>query len=139
MVCLVIWHPAHRFGRLQPLARTAACLICSAPMQLPHAGCIQVCCLPSDCLTSRGFATGPAASPLHHLLGFSAPSAWLLHAPHLLRGYLGSRASLSVFGRWKVVEYRGLRSFLKLLRVTALAAFAAFDLLLPPAGGQCDS
>jgi hypothetical protein len=58
----------------------------------------------------------------------------MLSTPHLLRGYLGSRASLSVFGRWKVVEYRGLRSFLKLLRVTALAAFAAFDLLLPPAG-----
>lgn len=50
---------------------------------------------------------------------------------YLLRGYWGLRESLSVFGRWKVVEYRGLRSFLKLLRVTALAAFAALDLLLP--------
>lgn len=61
-----------------------------------------------------------------------------LHPPlviplaHLLRGYLGSRASLRVFGLWKVVEYRGLRSFLNVLRVTAFAAFAALD-LLPPA------
>ena len=55
---------------------------------------------------------------------------------HLFRGYLGSRESLSVFGRWKVVVYRGLRTFLKELRVTALAAFCAFDLLSPV---QCDT
>lgn len=51
---------------------------------------------------------------------------------HLLRGYLGSRVSLSVFGRWKVVEYRGLRSFLKVLRDTAFSAFCALP-LSPPA------
>lgn len=55
-----------------------------------------------------------------------------MEAAHLLRGYRGVRPSLSVFGRWKVVEYRGFRSFLKLLLDTAFSAFCALA-LSPPA------
>ena len=52
---------------------------------------------------------------------------------HLRRGNLGSRARTRVLGRWKTTLYRGLRSFLNWLFLTALAALAA--LLLSAAGG----
>ena len=110
---------------LTDFLRTQAAQTCWLQPSVPSA---------ADRLTCHNPATGPAKGSLHHGPGFAASSTLTLSTPHLLRGYLGSRASLSVFGRWKVVEYRGLRSFLKLLRVTALAAFAAFDLLFPPAG-----
>lgn len=63
-------------------------------------------------------------------------SSLAAHRPcaHLMRGNLGSRARTRVLGRWKTTLYRGLRSFLNWLFLTALAALAALLLSAATAG-----
>ena len=82
-------------------------------MQLPHAGCIQVCCLPSDCLTSHGVAASPAAAPPARLqctvstdTARSSPLAGVLGVPRELE-------------RLRAVEGRGVPRLAQLLEAAA--------------------